>query len=113
MPKISMLPTATIVNSSDFVVVVDNSAVPETKKALASLLGALAPVQTVAGKTGDVALSTSDITGLTPLLEKTVYSNTAGITGASAIENVVALSQADYDAIETPDPATLYVILDA
>lgn len=35
-----------------------------------------------------------------------------GITGASAISNIVTLSQANYDAIETPDAATLYVVTD-
>jgi hypothetical protein len=40
-----------------------------------------------------------------------VLSNVTGITGASAITNCVALSQANYDAITTPDAATLYLII--
>jgi hypothetical protein len=113
MPKISGLPTATNVNPTDFVVVVDNSAVPETKKAQASLLSELAPVQTVAGKDGTVTLDTADIDGLAALLAKTVYSDSSGISGASQILNVVALTQSAYDAIATPQATTLYVIRDA
>lgn len=188
MPKISGLPSATIVNPSDFIVLVDNSAVPETKKAQASILSALAPVQTVAGrigavvldaddvglgsvdntsdvakpvstaqaaadtavqnyavqranhtgtqnaatiadfateaakygpvtsvasKTGAVTLGTADISGLDALLAKTVYSDGAGLLGATAISNIVALTQAAYDAIATPQATTLYIIRDA
>lgn len=40
-----------------------------------------------------------------------VASQTLGITGASAITNIVQLSQANYDAIVTPDANTLYVIV--
>lgn len=39
-----------------------------------------------------------------------VESSPTGITGASAITNVVSLSQADYDAIGTPHASTLYVV---
>jgi len=34
-----------------------------------------------------------------------------GITGASALGNIVSISQANYDLIATPDPTTLYVIV--
>lgn len=40
-----------------------------------------------------------------------VLSTVTGITGATAITNCVAISQANYDAIATPDPNTLYVIV--
>lgn len=40
-----------------------------------------------------------------------VLSDVTGITGADPITNMVALSQAEYDAIATPDPATFYVIV--
>lgn len=188
MPKISGLPSATTVSPTDFIVLVDNSAVPETKKAQASTLSALAPVQTVAGrigtvvlnssdvglgsvdntadsvkpvstaqaaadtavqnyaiqranhtgtqnadtiadfaaaaalygpvtsvasKTGAVTLGTADVSGLDTLLSKTVYSDSSGISGATAISNIVALTQAAYDAIVTPQATTLYVIRDA
>ena len=39
-----------------------------------------------------------------------VQSNTTGITGADQITNMVSLTQAEYDAIDTPDASTLYVI---
>jgi hypothetical protein len=187
MPKISGLPTATVVSPSDFLVVVDNAAIPETKKVTANLLSTLAPVQTVAGrigavvlsssdvgldnvnntadadkpvstaqstadtavqnyavqranhtgtqnaatisdfataaalygpvtsvagKTGAVTIGTADVSGLDTLLAKTVYSDNAGISGATAILNIVTLTQAAYDAIVTPQPTTLYVIRD-
>jgi hypothetical protein len=41
-----------------------------------------------------------------------VGSVVAGITGADAITNVVSLTQAEYDAIGSPNAATLYVITD-
>jgi hypothetical protein len=61
MPKISGLPNAVTVSPSDFIVVVDNATVPETKKATANLLSALAPVQTVSGRIGAVVLSSNDV----------------------------------------------------
>lgn len=39
-----------------------------------------------------------------------VKSLPVGITGATAITNVVALIQDDYDAIAVPDPTTLYIV---
>lgn len=39
-----------------------------------------------------------------------VESDVTGVTGADAITNVISLTQAEYDAIVTPDTATLYVI---
>jgi hypothetical protein len=43
-------------------------------------------------------------------LSSDIQSNPSGITGASAITNIVSISEEDYDNIVTPDPATLYVI---
>lgn len=40
-----------------------------------------------------------------------VSSDPTGVTGADAITNMVSLTQAEYDAIGTPDTATLYVIV--
>lgn len=40
-----------------------------------------------------------------------IRSDTSTTTGASSITNVVSLSQTNYDAIMTPDAATLYVIV--
>lgn len=39
-----------------------------------------------------------------------VASNTTGISGADPITNIVSLTQAEYDAIGTKNPSTLYVI---
>jgi hypothetical protein len=41
-----------------------------------------------------------------------VVSNVTGITGADAVTNIVSLTQAEYDAIVTPNASTLYVITD-
>jgi hypothetical protein len=37
-------------------------------------------------------------------------SDPTGVTGAAAITNIISLAQADYDAIGTKDPTTLYLI---
>ena len=39
-----------------------------------------------------------------------VKSDPTGITGASAVANIVQISQADYDNITSPDPDTVYII---
>jgi hypothetical protein len=41
-----------------------------------------------------------------------LVSNPVGITGADAVTNIVSLTQAEYEAIATPNAATLYVITD-
>jgi hypothetical protein len=41
-----------------------------------------------------------------------VISNTTGITGADAVTNIVSLTQAEYNAIGSPDAATLFLITD-
>lgn len=41
-----------------------------------------------------------------------VDSDVTGITGADAIANIVSLTQAEYDAIGTPDASTFYIITD-
>jgi len=65
-----------------------------------------ASVQSVAGKTGEVTLSLSDIGGTSSI----VFSRATDTPNSTAVTNIVALSQAAYDAISTPDPNTLYVI---
>jgi hypothetical protein len=53
---------------------------------------------------GNVKATVSDVrNGL-------VASNTAGITGADAVTNMVSLTQAEYDAIGTKNASTVYVI---
>jgi hypothetical protein len=65
---------------------------------------ALASAVTTSLGKADTAVQPADITDV-------VRSNTAGITGADAITNVVSLTQAEYDAIATPNASTLYVIV--
>lgn len=50
------------------------------------------------------------ITGTT--IAADIKSDPAGVTGADAIANIISLTQAEYDAIATPDAATLYIITD-
>jgi hypothetical protein len=42
---------------------------------------------------------------------KAVGSEPTGITGASAVSNLVQLSKSDYDSLVTKDPNTLYIVL--
>lgn len=58
---------------------------------------------TIPGGTGTLAL-TSDIP------TNVVQSDTAGITGADQVTNIVSLTQAEYDAI-TPVATTVYIIV--
>ena len=44
-------------------------------------------------------------------LDKSVISDTAGVTGADQVTNLISLTQAEYDAI-TPGASTLYIITD-
>ncbi len=62
--KISELPSLTTPASGDQIAVVDVSGTPTTKKVTATNLMTLAPVQSVAGRTGTVTLSNTDISGL-------------------------------------------------
>lgn len=41
---------------------------------------------------------------------QSVISNPTGVTGADQITNIISLTQAEYDAIASPDASTLYVI---
>lgn len=51
----------------------------------------------------------SSVSGLLP--SGLVRSNTSGITGASGVNNLVQISQANYDALVTKDPNTIYFIV--
>lgn len=46
-------------------------------------------------------------------LKSYVESDPTGVTGADQITNAISLTQAEYDAITTPDAMTLYYITDA
>lgn len=43
-------------------------------------------------------------------LDERVQSVTSGISGADQIVNMVSLTQAEYDAIVSPDSSTFYII---
>jgi hypothetical protein len=60
-------------------------------------------VTSVAGRTGAVTLSSADVSGVVP-------STTTGITGATAITNIVSLTQSSYDALGSKSATTLYII---
>lgn len=51
----------------------------------------------------------SSVSGLLP--SGLVRSNTSGITGSSGVNNLVQISQANYDALTTKDPNTIYFIV--
>ena len=40
-----------------------------------------------------------------------VKSDPSGVTGADQVTNIMSLTQAEYDAITTPDAQTLYIIV--
>lgn len=95
-----------------------------------------APVDSVAGKTGVVTLVKADISdfsdadyataaqggladsatqpsdNISTLTNDSNYlaSNPTGVTGADVVTNIMSLTQAEYDAIVTPNASTLYVI---
>jgi len=95
-----------------------------------------APVDSVAGKTGVVTLVKADISdfsdadyataaqgaladsatqpsdNISTLTNDSNYlpSNPTGVTGADIVTNIMSLTQAEYDAIVTPNASTLYVI---
>jgi len=62
-----------------------------------------ASVTSVAGRTGAVTLSASDVSGVVP-------STTTGITGAAAITNMVSLTAAQYASLGSKNSSTLYVV---
>ena len=42
-----------------------------------------------------------------------VLSDPTGVTGADAVANILSMTQSEYDAIGTPNAATIYIITDA
>lgn len=82
-------------------------------------LGSLATLNTVndANWSGtDLAIANGGTGASTAATARTnllaVGSDITGITGADAITNIVSLTQAEYDAIGSPNATTLYVIKD-
>ena len=52
----------------------------------------------------------NEFSGSGASLTGVVKSDTTGITGASTVSNIVTISQADYDAISSPDANTIYYV---
>ena len=65
---------------------------------------------TYASLTDTPTLFNGAYSSLSGIPSNIVTSDISGITGAGVISNIVSLTQADYDAISTPDSTTLYVI---
>ena len=74
-------------------------------------------VRSSTGADATLPLVTASAAGLASAADKqridsAVVSNTTGITGADAVTNIVSLTQAEYNAITSPNATTLYVITD-
>jgi hypothetical protein len=66
-------------------------------------------IETPIGVEVDAGTSAVGVTAST--VTSVVRSLTAGITGATAVANIVAISQANYDALAAKDSSTIYVIV--
>ena len=122
--KISELPSLTTPASGDQIAVVDVSGTPTTKRVTANNLMTLAPVQSVAGRTGTVTLSDTDISGLgsAATTASTDYATAAqGTLADSALQSVSAGELTDgnfdgtailgFDASINDQTGTAYTIL--
>lgn len=108
--KISDLPSGSAEQTS--FAPVTNASGTETRKVTLMGIASLATKQTVGLANVD---NTSDAnkpvsTAVQNALNAKVSSQTSGIAGASAITNIVSISQANYDALPAKDPNTLYVV---
>ena len=120
--KISALTAISVIADNDVLPIVDVSAT-ETKKATVTQIKELAPVQSVASKTGDVTLDKSDV-GLSnvdntsdankPVSTATQTALDAKISKSDGatydVNALAAVTQAEYDAL-TPSATTLYFII--
>jgi hypothetical protein len=71
-----------------------------------------APARLALGTASQQLRVNSGATGLEYFTSQAIVSNTTGITGADAVTNIVSLTQAEYNAIGSPNAATLYLITD-
>ena len=67
--------------------------------------------QTALDDKQDILAEGAFVDGDKTRLDKSVISDTAGVTGADQVTNLISLTQAEYDAI-TPGASTLYIITD-
>jgi len=108
--KISELPSGSAEQAA--VVPATNATSTETRKVTLMGIASLATKQTVG--LGNVD-NTSDAnkpasTAVQTALNAKISSQISNIAGASAITNIVSISQASYDALPVKDPNTLYVV---
>jgi hypothetical protein len=120
--KISALDAIVTIDDADVLPIVDSIAI-ETKKISVTQIKGLSPVQSVAGKTGDVTLVKGDV-GLgnvdnTADADKPVSTATQTALNSKIsiydgttydVTALAAVSQAEYDAL-TPSATTLYFII--
>jgi hypothetical protein len=71
-----------------------------------------APARLALGTASQQLRVNSGATALEYFTSQAIVSNTTGITGADAVTNIVSLTQAEYNAIGSPNAATLYLITD-
>jgi hypothetical protein len=71
-----------------------------------------APARLALGTASQQLRVNSGATGLEYFTSQAIVSNTTGITGADAVTNIVSLTQAEYNAIGSPNAATLFLITD-
>jgi hypothetical protein len=71
-----------------------------------------APARLALGTAAQQLRVNSGQTSLEYFTSQAIVSNTTGITGADAVTNIVSLTQAEYNAIGSPDAATLFLITD-
>ena len=86
-------------------------------------LGPIGPVgpqgdtgpQGIQGPTGDTGPAGTDATvnATNVAAAGGVLSDPTGVTGADAVTNIIRLGQSEYNAISTPNAATIYIITDA
>jgi hypothetical protein len=103
--KISELPAAFSVNPSDLFVVVDITGAPVTKKVAAQYLAALSPVQSVAGKTGTVAITKIDV-GLGNVDNTTDAGKPISAATQAALDGKASVAHKSRHAIGGADPLT-------
>jgi len=108
--KISELPSGSAEQTS--VAPVTNASGAETRKVTLMNIASLATKQTVGlGNVDNTSDANKPVSSaMQTALNAKISSQTAGVAGASAITNIVSISQAGYNALPVKDPNTLYVV---
>jgi hypothetical protein len=111
--KITELSNLTTPNGADVLAIVDDIAgTATTKKVTATNLMTLAPVQSVAGRTGTVTLSNTDISGLgTAATQNVGTADTNVIAVSSGTVDLGGNKLEDFDASINDQTGTAYTLL--